>query len=114
MRRTSLIIVPYAVALNPSLLAFYLGWLGQKIITAEMSAAEWDDQEDWLHVTAEFDRFCQTLRSALEAETFGENEIAGVLESLKLLVRRFGENGWWHSEEHLAILRAKEADGPSE
>ena len=85
------------IAEHPGLLAFYSGWLGQKICALVHCAVTWDRAGDWRGAAAEVDRLVLVLNAAEKAKLV--KPAAGPGSALGTLVGHCADGGWWTSDE---------------
>ena len=84
------------IAEHPKLLAFYSGWIGQKVCFLTHSAVTCDRSDTWQTAAAEVDRLTLVLNTAEKAKMVklsGETRTA-----LSELIGHYATGGWWTSD----------------
>ena len=103
---------PYSyepITQHSKLLAFYSGWIGQKICFLTHSAVAWDRPDFWLTAAAEVDRLVVVLHEAERARVLNLSDETKA--ALGELVGHFAAGGWWTSkdgtQERIACQQAR-------
>jgi hypothetical protein len=82
---------------HPKLLAFYSGWLGQKICYLTHAAVIGNQPDLWFAAAAEVDRLVLALHYAVRAGRFKlPREMRAALGEL---VGHYADGGWWMSDD---------------